>query len=381
MMDPFCCTAAGGTPQGAGSICLGDNNGNGVDDACEPDLCPLPLPPVLPICEQQQPGACVAGGPDDLCLPWIVFIDAAGQVQAEGCQCFTPGGDCGPIDVRPVPGTNETQISCQGLCPIPEDDCLIHVGGVSTGQTQVFASNMPSGQAITCECAPACPVPDPPLPENKLAVSCTADSDCTNLAVCIGGECYVPKNKYISLRPGNPGSMVGLRVTMTSSALFPALVGQSWWVQPHIAADPPEIYRLGCVKHYQDWATAPTVIHIGDQHITSEAVYEVQALTLGCDQSVPGNFSAPAVLPTVLLWGDAVGNAVAGVYSPPDGTVNFGDIFAAVLKFQGAPSPNMVWVDVDGDTPNANVNIADIFKFVLAFQGGGYPYAGPPACQ
>ncbi len=380
-LDVECCLASGGVPQAAGSACEGDNNGNGVDDACEPDLCPLPLPPVIPICEQQQPGACIAGGPQDLCLPFIVFIDAAGQVQAEGCNCFSPGGDCGPIDVQPLPGTNETQLSCQGVCPAPDDDCLIHVGGISTGLSQVIAANMPAGQAISCECAVACPVPNPPLPEKKLATTCTSDADCSNLAVCVNGDCYVPKNKYISLRPGNAGNMVGLRVTMTSNALFPALVGQAWWVQPHAAADPPNIFRLGCSKHYQDWGTAPTVIHVGDRHITPQAVYEVQALTLGCDQTVPGNYSTPLVLPTVTTWGDCVGNVVAGLYTPPEGVVNLNDVFAAVLKFQGALSPNLVWVDVEGDVPNGTINIADVFTLVLAFQGGGYPYAGPLACQ
>ena len=35
MADDACCTANGDTPKGAGSVCLGDANGNGVDDACE----------------------------------------------------------------------------------------------------------------------------------------------------------------------------------------------------------------------------------------------------------------------------------------------------------------------------------------------------------
>lgn len=34
-LDPACCTAIGGTPCGPGNLCQGDNNGNGIDDACE----------------------------------------------------------------------------------------------------------------------------------------------------------------------------------------------------------------------------------------------------------------------------------------------------------------------------------------------------------
>ena len=35
MADSACCTANGDTPNGPGSVCLGDGNANGVDDACE----------------------------------------------------------------------------------------------------------------------------------------------------------------------------------------------------------------------------------------------------------------------------------------------------------------------------------------------------------
>ena len=34
-LDPVCCVDAGGMPAGAGTFCMGDANGNGVDDACE----------------------------------------------------------------------------------------------------------------------------------------------------------------------------------------------------------------------------------------------------------------------------------------------------------------------------------------------------------
>lgn len=34
-LDPLCCASVGGTSGVAGSICLGDSNGNGIDDACE----------------------------------------------------------------------------------------------------------------------------------------------------------------------------------------------------------------------------------------------------------------------------------------------------------------------------------------------------------
>ncbi|MFQ5462485.1 MAG: hypothetical protein ACE5E5_07640, partial [Phycisphaerae bacterium] len=173
MLDPLCCADRGGTSLGAGSVCLGDLNQNGVDDACETtDVCPLPLPPVIPLCQQQQPTACTGGTVNDLCLPWLVFIDAAGQLVAEGCQCFTPGDSCGPIGVEQVAGTNEVLLSCSGLCQIPGDDCLLHVGGVSTGQAQAILSNLPSGQPITCECT---------QPTPQLGACCFGDGTCAEV--------------------------------------------------------------------------------------------------------------------------------------------------------------------------------------------------------
>jgi hypothetical protein len=42
MADESCCTANGDTPQGAGTACLGDGDGDGVDDACEGEQEPIP---------------------------------------------------------------------------------------------------------------------------------------------------------------------------------------------------------------------------------------------------------------------------------------------------------------------------------------------------
>jgi hypothetical protein len=47
--DPLCCDDEGGTPSEWPHVCLGDNNGSGVDDACEPLN-----PPVLPLDEKHQ---------------------------------------------------------------------------------------------------------------------------------------------------------------------------------------------------------------------------------------------------------------------------------------------------------------------------------------
>lgn len=227
----------------------------------------------------------------------------------------------------------------------------------------------------------SCGVASTPMAENALDVSCLTDADCGNLSVCAGGACYVPKQKYLSIRPAVTSEPTGLRVTLSASDIFPATVGSSWWVQDHADGDPPNIYRLGCEPFYADWSAAPLVIHLADRQIATGAIYDVQAITDGCSLDMPENFSLPLTLPTVSVWGDCCGSAKVGVIQPPDGLANFTDILAAVLGFQNAPNaPDDSWIDIDGEVPNGIVNLADVFRFVQGFQGQPYAYEGPAAC-
>ncbi len=43
-LDPQCCVGLGGTPAAPGQLCLGDNNGDGVDDGCSPTAPAMPRP-------------------------------------------------------------------------------------------------------------------------------------------------------------------------------------------------------------------------------------------------------------------------------------------------------------------------------------------------
>ncbi len=130
----------------------------------EPEVCPLP--PTLPaICAPRQAMDCTKGGPDDLCLPLVAYVDGNGQPQAELCDCIS-GDDCGPVTVTQVTAA-EYEFSCDGICPDPLE-CLIHLGGVSTGAPSIRSSQVTAGEAISCECAEApvdyCPLPDDPHP-------------------------------------------------------------------------------------------------------------------------------------------------------------------------------------------------------------------------
>lgn len=225
-----------------------------------------------------------------------------------------------------------------------------------------------------------CPSVDMPLPDH-FSAPCVTDLDCHNQSVCVHGGCYVPRNKYLSFAPGNAGQQVALKVTLKDSAQFPWAVDSSWWVQPHDPGDPPDVYRLGCAPHYDDWQLRPNMIHVTDVHITTAAEYDVQAIPIGCDTNLPSSYSPPLTLPTHSVWGDVVGEVLAGVSQPPDGNANLGDVQLIIKCWQNEPfAPPLDWADIDGDPPNAVVNLADAFRAAQAFQGQTYPYGGPVPC-
>ena len=89
-LDPLCCDDLGGVAQGPGTVCLGDNNGNTIDDACEDQTGACCLPDDTCIdgmtqadCEGPATNGTYMGdgsvclgdnngnGKDDLCESWV----------------------------------------------------------------------------------------------------------------------------------------------------------------------------------------------------------------------------------------------------------------------------------------------------------------------
>lgn len=183
----------------------------------------------------------------------------------------------------------------------------------------------------------------------------------------------VAKNRYISFTPfDTQGMMQAIRITVTSSELFPNTVGNAQWVGP---PDGNGTSFLRCTPYYAVWNTGQ-LIHAGDRSIVPAAVYSVQATTDGA------MFSAPILIPTVALWGDCVGISNGTSWSPPNGVVNFNEVIAAVQAFQRqTTAPPLPWIDVHDAIPNRLTNFADIQLLVMAFQGVPYPYSPPPPCS
>lgn len=155
--DAQCCTdLLGGVPQGAGTVCLGDANGNGIDDACEDPmecipslvvptecnqhLCEVPGEECVPVCAHysyatgswviqcdcrdvsQECYVEVFTGQEPLCTPC-----PPGQV-CEETYISTPDGyvlccDCAQLPNKCEP--NQSQTACEPyICPVANEQCL-----------------------------------------------------------------------------------------------------------------------------------------------------------------------------------------------------------------------------------------------------------------
>jgi len=117
-MPPQDCQAQGGIPQGAGTMCLGDMDGNGTDDACE---------------GASEPGACCA--PDGSCYGELedLCILQGGVFQGPGTVCLGDLNGNGvddacedlPIKFIQEPDINQTGIDVKATSPnILADDFL-----------------------------------------------------------------------------------------------------------------------------------------------------------------------------------------------------------------------------------------------------------------
>lgn len=107
--EPNCCEFSyGGVPQGPGTFCQGDQDGDGVDEACEPPPPPCGLNPATGQCYQTQ---CPIAGQE--CRPRCVLVEAATQlvIQIVDCAC-TDLNTC-HLELSPAPSTP----FCQGGCP------------------------------------------------------------------------------------------------------------------------------------------------------------------------------------------------------------------------------------------------------------------------
>ncbi|MGD2108106.1 MAG: hypothetical protein PVI86_01815, partial [Phycisphaerae bacterium] len=228
-------------------------------------------------------------------------------------------------------------------------------------------------------CVPA----DAPLAEDSLGVACTTDEDCENEATCIDGVCYVPKNRYVSFRPGNAGTSVAFFVHSPGCPDHDRWVGEP---QFDVSCEPETCFadgipcegvgfasRLVGTPYYSNsW---PEAVHLADFGIIAGTRYEIRAIEATCDTGEPANYSEPLTLPTTRVWGDTVGRYIDGVWQPPNGVVNADDLWAGVRRFKLlSDMPPPIWTDVAPDVPD-NCSAFNTMIWVFeAFEGYQFPY-------
>jgi len=233
-----------------------------------------------------------------------------------------------------------------------------------------------------------------PLAEDGLSIVCNNDGDCLNESDCIGGVCYVPKNRWLSImpNPANGTSMIAWRVSVDLGGGNSVALG---WVGAPIAramgsGQPGPLLqsRIVSTPYYADWTTlqaslgtATNTVHIGDCDVSPQHVYHIQGILLGADIGVENNYSLPLSLPTVNKWGDVGGNTVAGVTQPPQDNVNFADVLLIVKGFQSTQTASKVWLDLEPAVPDfGSVNFPDVLRAVQGVQSLAYPYTDPCSC-
>ena len=248
--------------------------------------------------------------------------------------------------------------------------------------------------------------PSPPQPEDGGFGSCSNDSECPGVTTCISNVCYVPKNRYLSFSAGDAGRLQAVRVTLVDLPVpYDTWNGVQMWVgEPAVycensglALEPPGgcpfagglpltfvAATLQCDPFFMDWSTVG-VFHVYHEGVIPDASYAIHVT------DDVATFSDPLELPTAprpaaRAWGDIAGAFSGGAWSPPDGRVNFDDVYASLDTFQNMfGRPPKVWADVEPQTPDQLANITDVTALLGAFRGDPYPPPGfpspsPPPC-
>ena len=162
-LDPLCCTSQGGQPGGLGTFCMGDLNGNTVDDACE-------------VCEPKadgsacRPALCFGGPIAEECQKRCAnFNPATGQITVTDCDCrgvndchlVTPGGAAvagGPNGcIVPDNGGGTVTLPPAGCDYLSPDEVHKIIDGLPAGTTielapihKDFICNRQAGTAGVC---------------------------------------------------------------------------------------------------------------------------------------------------------------------------------------------------------------------------------------
>ncbi|MCH8149773.1 MAG: hypothetical protein IH987_17600, partial [Planctomycetes bacterium] len=218
---------------------------------------------------------------------------------------------------------------------------------------------------------------NPPLAENITGTTCLTDADCWGLRHwCIGGACYIPKNRYVSFVPNNDGLQVAFRIVNVDC---PDQVG---WIGDPFEAVPGEfVSRVVSAPVFRLWEEP--VIHVGDRGIVPDTTYELTATEDGISLT---NAVSIATVPPALFngreWGDIAGQRDLSIWLAPDGIVSDEDIIPTMRGAGGSLSGITIpRIDLGPSVPDYCVDGRDVQLVNYAYQILPYPYDAVCVCS
>lgn len=336
-IPPSRCIILGGTVV---SDCLGDNNSNGLDDACEfvgccrnDDTCTVELQ-----------STCENTGGESVC-------DCVGDQDSSGLDDACDG--C-TTAATPIPDTADSPggLACEG--------------GSNNG---LYCSICDGG--------------------SRAGSPCLIDIDCFGGGICTGEELLCPsgtctgalprpRNRYLSFQPNNPDSCSAIRIKLIDGPS--ECIGSVWWVGPPVEKLPkfPGVFLSKIVDAplYRNWTES--VIHAAGFQIIPSAKYEIRVIregcdTTDCDQATPSFCSSPLYVSTA-KWGD-VKPLMFPFSSASQPDVN--DVLAIVSTVFDNSTLVLPSADLLPVVPDGFLDAEDIFAGVNAWLGALYPGLSP----
>ncbi|MFQ5495977.1 MAG: hypothetical protein ACE5EX_11415, partial [Phycisphaerae bacterium] len=304
------------------------------------------------------------GNPVDTLCDSPDACDGAGVCESnpkpDGTPCDDDGNECtfdvcqaGACDHPPVPALVPCGDATDNECDNP-DTC----DGNSVCQPNFEPAGLACGNPADDQCDHPDRCDGAGLCDTQLEPDGTPCDDadiCTGTDACQTGACVgmpIPEAplvegvgpRHVAVTPSPAGSVAPVALRMTSPD-WPCLMS---YVSPAGPLVPDPVFLVP-----DDWGT----VVVGGIEISPSSTYVV---TAEC-----GTFVSSAGSASTSLWGDIVGEFLAGAWTDPNGLVEIEDMLAMVDGFANRPfAPPMGRTDLWPCVPDGIVDIGDIVQVV-----------------
>ncbi|MBU8933172.1 MAG: dockerin type I repeat-containing protein [candidate division Zixibacteria bacterium] len=361
-LDPLCCDDLGGWTEGVGSVCLGDGDGDGIDDACYPDpyigACCLPDG----TCQELTSDDCLATGGAYM----GDYTMCAGDHDSNGVDdaCEDPWnpdpGDDIKMHFPQLPDENGWDVDASWH-PIADDFMCTESGYIkdihfwgswrhgATGEITKFNlaiySDQPAGATHS-------------MPLDPLWVY--SDSDFVITKIYGGNEGWFSPIPHVYY-PGDHQEYYQYDIYIPEDDWFPQDSGRIYWLVIWAILEDPNTKAWGWKTSLDHWNDMGTFIDnpvwpVPGGSIWSPLIDPINSLELDLAFAITGS--------CCVLRGN--------VDHVPPAEINIADLtyLVAYLFTGGPPPPCLAEADVNGD---GELNIADLTYLVAYLFTGGPP--------